>query len=358
MGIKAITSCCFVLFLLIIVDVDGAWTISKEEDMELEKQLKILNKPAVKTIRTDSGQIFDCVDIHKQPSLDHPLLKNHKVQMTFDGFPESMKDRPLEGKGLSGFGVGCPIGTVPIRRSAKLAANDKPIYGVTSILNVYKPTLLSPDQVSGSIIYLSTGFGDDSKSVVSVGWAVMPPVYRDNFTHLFAYWTADNSKTTGCYDILCPGFVQQSQEFALGRTFPGSNYNGSQIHIKVLVSKDSKSGDWYLRVNGASVGYWPKELFRGAFEVAKEVNWGGEIFSPRQPCPPMGSGHFESEGTGRACYISGMRYQTAAGGYFEDIDPELQALVDRPHCYNVSMPSYLSEITGYIFLFGGPGGQC
>ncbi|RVW47010.1 hypothetical protein CK203_102571 [Vitis vinifera] len=311
---------------------------------------------------------------------------------TFDGFPESMKDRPLKGKGLSGFGVGCPIGTVPIRRvekedlirakafsklhtkayaenchpladgpihlSAKLAANDKQIYGVASILNVYKPTLLSPDQVSGSMIYLSTGFGDDSKSVVSVGWAVMPPVYRDNFTHLFAYWTADNSKTTGCYDILCPGFVQQSHEFALGRTFPGSNYNGSQIDIKVLVSKDSKSGDWYLRVNGASVGYWPKELFRGAFEVAKEVNWGGEIFSPRQPCPPMGSGHFESEGIGGACYISGMRYQTAAGGYFEDIDPELQALVDSPHCYNVSMPSYLSEITGYTFLFGGPGGQC
>ncbi|KAL6323160.1 hypothetical protein AAG906_027438 [Vitis piasezkii] len=319
MDIKAITS---VLFLLIIVDVDGAWSISKEEDMELEKQLKILNKPAVKTIRTDSGQIFDCVDIHKQPSLDHPLLKNHKVQ------------------------------------SAKLAANDKPIYGVTSILNVYKPTLLSPDQVSGSMIYLSTGFGDDSKSVVSVGWAVMPPVYRDNFTHLFAYWTADNSKTTGCYDILCPGFVQQSHEFALGRTFPGSNYLGSQIHIKVLVSKDSKSGDWYLRVNGASVGYWPKELFRGAFEVAKEVNWGGEIFSPRQPCPPMGSGHFESEGIGGACYISDMRYQTAAGGFFEDIDPELQALVDSPHCYNVSMPSYLSEIPGYTFLFGGPGGQC
>ena len=48
MDIKAITS---VLFLLIIVDVDGAWSISKEEDMELEKQLKILNKPAVKTIR-------------------------------------------------------------------------------------------------------------------------------------------------------------------------------------------------------------------------------------------------------------------------------------------------------------------
>ncbi|RVX09982.1 hypothetical protein CK203_012828 [Vitis vinifera] len=233
-----------------------------------------------------------------------------------------MKDRPLKGKGLSGFGVGCPIGTVPIRRvekedlirakafsklhtkayaennhpladgpihlSAKLAANDKPIYGVTSILNVYKPTLLSPDQVSGSMIYLSTGFGDDSKSVVSVGWAVMPPVYRDNFTHLFAYWTADNSKTTGCYDILCPGFVQQSHEFALGRTFPGSNYHGSQIDIKVLVSKDSKSGDWYLRVNGASVGYWPKELFRGAFEVAKEVNWGEKYSAQGSLVRPWG----------------------------------------------------------------------
>lgn len=30
---------------------------------------------------TEEGDIIDCVDIDKQPALDHPLLKNHKVQV-------------------------------------------------------------------------------------------------------------------------------------------------------------------------------------------------------------------------------------------------------------------------------------
>jgi hypothetical protein len=28
----------------------------------------------------DVGE-FDCVDIYKQPAFDHPLLKNHKIQV-------------------------------------------------------------------------------------------------------------------------------------------------------------------------------------------------------------------------------------------------------------------------------------
>jgi len=28
-----------------------------------------------------SGDIVDCVDINNQPAFDHPLLKNHKLQV-------------------------------------------------------------------------------------------------------------------------------------------------------------------------------------------------------------------------------------------------------------------------------------
>ncbi|GMY05390.1 hypothetical protein FCV25MIE_00629 [Fagus crenata] len=28
----------------------------------------------------EDGHIIDCIDIHNQPALDHPLLKNHIVQ--------------------------------------------------------------------------------------------------------------------------------------------------------------------------------------------------------------------------------------------------------------------------------------
>ncbi|WJZ82059.1 hypothetical protein VitviT2T_001852 [Vitis vinifera] len=54
---------------------------STEEDMELERQLKFLNKPARKSFQDLDGSIYDCVDIDKQPALDHPLLKNNKIQM-------------------------------------------------------------------------------------------------------------------------------------------------------------------------------------------------------------------------------------------------------------------------------------
>ncbi|XP_031284654.1 uncharacterized protein LOC116143343 [Pistacia vera] len=54
--------------------------LSIEENLELERELASLNKPAVKTIRTIYGDIYDCVDQYKQPSLDHPLLKDHKIQ--------------------------------------------------------------------------------------------------------------------------------------------------------------------------------------------------------------------------------------------------------------------------------------
>ncbi|XP_022637381.1 uncharacterized protein LOC111241785 [Vigna radiata var. radiata] len=51
-----------------------------KEEMELERQLKLINKPPLKTIHTKYGDTVDCIDINKQPAFDHPLLKNHKLQ--------------------------------------------------------------------------------------------------------------------------------------------------------------------------------------------------------------------------------------------------------------------------------------
>ena len=33
-------------------------------------------------IQSPDGDIIDCVDIYKQPAFDHPLLKNHTIQVT------------------------------------------------------------------------------------------------------------------------------------------------------------------------------------------------------------------------------------------------------------------------------------
>ncbi|XP_044463276.1 uncharacterized protein LOC123194181 [Mangifera indica] len=53
----------------------------RETQYVIDRKLKALNKPAVKTIMSEDGDTIDCVDIYKQPSLDHPALKNHTVQL-------------------------------------------------------------------------------------------------------------------------------------------------------------------------------------------------------------------------------------------------------------------------------------
>nr|VDD26968.1 unnamed protein product [Brassica oleracea] len=49
--------------------------------LEIDMKLKALNKLELKTIKSEDGDIIDCVDIYKQPAFDHPALRNHKLQM-------------------------------------------------------------------------------------------------------------------------------------------------------------------------------------------------------------------------------------------------------------------------------------
>ena len=33
--------------------------------------------------KTGDGDVYDCVDIYKQPAMNHPLLKNHIIQVEY-----------------------------------------------------------------------------------------------------------------------------------------------------------------------------------------------------------------------------------------------------------------------------------
>ncbi|XP_039014612.1 uncharacterized protein LOC120144651 [Hibiscus syriacus] len=136
------------LFLILVLSYlsDGAnGKVNLKED---DGKLKQLNKPAVKTIQSEDGDIIDCVDIYKQPSFDHPALKNHVIQMkpNFD-FKEEKPSRKKESSKLvvsqtwqrSGS---CPEGTIPIqriRREDLLRANSIDEFG-------RKPKEWSPNQ--------------------------------------------------------------------------------------------------------------------------------------------------------------------------------------------------------------------
>ncbi|AQK42916.1 hypothetical protein ZEAMMB73_Zm00001d025088 [Zea mays] len=91
---------------------------------------------------------------------------------------------------------------------------------------------------------------------------VSPELYGDSRPRLFTYWTSDTYEATGCYNALCPGFVQTSSRIAIGASIsPVSSVGGAHYDMRLLVWKDSKLGNWWLRYGDQLVGYWPAQLF-------------------------------------------------------------------------------------------------
>ncbi|KAK1285867.1 hypothetical protein QJS10_CPB20g00481 [Acorus calamus] len=90
---------------------------------EANMEDKVMNRPVIKTIKSPDGDIIDCVDIYKQPAFDHPLLRNHTIQMGPLSYPKgfepaknTMKSKLHQPWHLNGT---CPEGTIPIRRTQK-----------------------------------------------------------------------------------------------------------------------------------------------------------------------------------------------------------------------------------------------
>jgi hypothetical protein len=46
-----------------------------------QKFSSLLIHGLVKSLQGNDGDIIDCVDIYQQPAFDHPLLKNHTIQV-------------------------------------------------------------------------------------------------------------------------------------------------------------------------------------------------------------------------------------------------------------------------------------
>ncbi|XP_043709080.1 uncharacterized protein LOC122658230 [Telopea speciosissima] len=354
-----------VLFMIYLVfrssRVVGGTSISsqeEDEDLELERQLKLLNKPPVKSIKTDYGDIYDCVDIKKQPAFDHPLLKSHTIQMKPSSLPkgmmnkESLKIKPSE----IGFkSNGCPPGTVIIRRTQK-----EDLIRARSLVrrnpgNTHQLTKESPGYHFAAVMLQIP----DTKYY---GAYVNPKLFGDSRCRLFSYWTADGFHNTGCFNLLCSGFVQVSSEITFGSTFSNiSTAGGPQFEQDWLVFKDPKSGNWWLVFEHNYIGYWPSNIFTTLTYFANTITAGGEVFSPtNEPSPPLGSGHLpealnlKSTALARRLQIVNKSNQIVDPNY-DDFRP----FADNPKCYNVirAIP-WAQTAWKNSFLFGGPGGAC
>jgi hypothetical protein len=111
-------------------------------------------------------------------------------------------------------------------------------YGAKATINVWEPKVQSSNEFSLSQLWILGGsFGQDLNSI-EAGWQVSPDLYGDNNTRLFTYWTSDAYQATGCYNLLCSGFIQINSQIAMGASIsPVSGFHNPQYDISITIWK-------------------------------------------------------------------------------------------------------------------------
>ncbi|RHN41640.1 putative neprosin [Medicago truncatula] len=244
--------------------------------------------------------------------------------------------------------------------------------GAKADINVWVPNVEIEGEFSLAQIWiLSDPFGDDRNTIeaaksrvsftilnyFSQSCVVFPQLYGDNRPRLFIYWTADGYKNTGCYNLLCPGFVQTNKNVVIGGTItPTSTYNGGQFEITLLIWKDQDNGNWWFGYGTEIVGYWPSSLFTQFNDNAHAIQFGGEIVNSKSKgshtSTQMGSGHFAEENYGKAAYFKYLQV-VKSDNSFHPLSEDPKYIANKPNCYNIKGGS--SKDWGKYFFYGGPG---
>ncbi|XP_060964964.1 protein neprosin-like [Cannabis sativa] len=298
--------------------------LSREEELEIENQLERLNKSSIKIIKTQSGDIYDCVNFYEQPAFDHPLLKNHKYD--FQMRPSSRpKGAMNENKPTNKERHQSIVHTKP---DPKKKYNGS---GTTA-------SFFTLDNVSGSQYSKGQMKIQNGNDFIQVGWT---------------------AGEVSCFNTLCPGFVIVSTEIPLDQVLPESHPGGNSSQVvNFFVYKDQVTGNWWLELGNKynEIGYWPSKIFSdgGLKDLATYVEWGGETYSPPGLLgPPMGSGWLLKGNTADDAYCKFLTTINEAHKTEEDATNTLKYSVDVDF-YEVEDWGFRSELR-HIMTYGGPG---
>ncbi|KAK6914795.1 Neprosin, partial [Dillenia turbinata] len=355
-------------------------------------------KGTIKTIKSEDGDVIDCVNIYKQPAFDHPLLENHTIQMKPCSYPSEMEpgDDLLELDQVWLKNGECPEGTIPIRRTPKtedqkiappfndswsplydntnheyamVTTNQGEYYGSQATINVWNPQT-KQSEFSISQLWVVAGPSDNLNSVAFVDKHLPGELcFSDHNARFFTFWTVSYRYTTeflkvpnngyrrGCYNLDCPGFVQTNRRFYLGAPIkPVSTYNGKQYEISVFLYMGRSSGNWWLRLQNLDIGYFPSSLFTSLAGSASLLGWGGEIMNMgmrgHHTTTQMGGGHFASEGYGKASFFRNLQILDDCCKF--KMPEALRPLVTKANCYDLHMGNRGTDY-GQYFYYGGPG---
>ncbi|KAG5538953.1 hypothetical protein RHGRI_019487 [Rhododendron griersonianum] len=381
----------FLVFMVLFPLCSGGRASISKQNLEVDNHLKQLNKPPLKSIKSPDGDIIDCVLVSHQPAFDHPLFKNHTIQVRPNYHSEGLIDEKKVSNPQSNEGKSkpitqlwhlngkCPEGTIPIRRTKKedlLRTSSVQSYGKKKHGTIVKPARSAdPDLISQSghqhaIAYVEGEFYG-AKATMNVWnpkiqqpnefslsqlW-VLGGSFASDLNSIEAGWQSDAYQATGCYNLLCSGFIQINNEIAMGASIsPISAYRGSQYDITILVWKDPKEGNWWMQFgNDYVLGYWPGFLFSYLADSATMIEWGGEVVNSasdgQHTTTQMGSGHFPEEGFGKSSYFRNI--QIVDGSNNLRAPKDVETFTEQPKCYDVQVGK--TGDWGNYFYYGGPG---
>ncbi len=257
---------------------------------------------------------------------------------------------------------------VPKPQAGGIVANDGHIHryaiiydqaqltGLTASLNIWSPKVPS-SEMSLSQTWI-VGDSNNGTQTLESGWQVRSD-WNGGLVSPFIYSTQDGYNSTGCYNLDCVGFVQVTNQVVFG-PFPSSlisSVNGQQSTLDIEWRKSKKSGNWWLKLNGVWVGYYPATLFSGGTLSSGTsklmVEFGGENTGAIANAE-MGSGKFGSLGFGVSAFQGNLQYIDLAGNYQSTNGAPY---VTDPQCYTVvpASPSPPNSEHHISFYFGGPG---
>ncbi|KAK1313014.1 hypothetical protein QJS10_CPA06g00946 [Acorus calamus] len=308
------------ILLALTNEVVGEITLSDQKEIQLNELLKNLNKPAVKTIKMEPSFAPKWEDTLK-PTFEWTWQKSGSCPEGTVPIRRISRDDILRANSIESFGKKDVLGADGSVETAGLKPlTNPPSYGTKGALNVWNAHVEPGEWIQSALIVGNTK--SEAHIFIEAGWSIHPVVFGDTKTRLYAYWTGDGYHKTGCYNIMCSGFVQVSNRTMLGSfSQPLSSLGGQQYEIEVSVYRDKKQSSWWLRVQGDNVGYWPDSIFRG-FTNCSIVKWGGAVLDKKSGRKhnktQMGSrkNHTRSGLFKRTAYISRAELMDEIGEFF------------------------------------------
>jgi Neprosin len=213
------------------------------------------------------------------------------------------------------------------------------------------------DTTRGEVFSLMQNWyiGGTPTQTAEVGWQNFPARNNDQYSRLFAYWTADGYDKTGCYNYDCGAFVQYSgAPISLGQRWTVySTPGGAQYSI--TIGFYLYQGNWWLSYGDGWVGYYRGSQY-GSGQLSRNatvIEYGTEAYSTGGWWAPEGSGYFAAVGWPYSGYQRTIYYRDSNNGLHY---PSLTSVQPSPGCYTDTNQSWGGSVWQYYFFLGGPGG--